>query len=56
MCAAHWPRVAFDGDVGAFSTKCFRALEHHLVMAYGEIMPELEMLARTLHIQLTLMK
>ena len=50
-------RVAFDGDVGAFLDEMLsRGWEHHLIMAYGEIVPELEMLARLLRIPLTVMK
>jgi L-fucose isomerase-like protein len=50
-------RVAFDGGVGAFLDEMLaRGWEHHLIMAYGEIVPELEMLARLLRIPLTVMK
>ena len=47
-------RVAFDGDAMAFLNEMLRnGWEHHLVMAYGEIMPELEMLCRALNVPLT---
>jgi len=44
-CARHIARVAFDADVGAFLDEMLsHGWEHHLIMAYGEIVPELEML------------
>ena len=47
-------RAKFDTDAGAFLDELLsNGWEHHLVMAYGEILPELEMLARGLHIPLT---
>jgi L-fucose isomerase-like protein len=50
-------RVAFDCDAMAFLNEMLsNGWEHHLVMAYGEIVPELEMLCRLLNIPLTLMK
>jgi L-fucose isomerase-like protein len=48
-------RVAFDGDVGVFLDEMLsHGWEHHLIMAYGEIMPELEMLCRALRVPLTI--
>ncbi len=44
-------RVIFDGDAGAFLDELLaNGWEHHLVLAYGEIVPELEMLCRALNI------
>jgi len=48
-------RVAFDGDVGVFLDEMLsHGWEHHLIMAYGEIVPELEMLCRALRVPLTI--
>jgi L-fucose isomerase-like protein len=48
-------RVHFDGDATAFLDEILNnGWEHHLVMAYGEILPDLEMLARAARIPLTL--
>jgi L-fucose isomerase-like protein len=50
-------RVAFDGDGMAFLDEMLsNGWEHHAVMAYGEIVPELELLARVLRIPLTVIK
>jgi L-fucose isomerase-like protein len=50
-------RVAFDGDGMAFLDEMLsNGWEHHVVMAYGEIVPELELLARVLRIPLTVIK
>jgi len=50
-------RVAFDCDAMAFLNEMLGdGWEHHLVMAYGEVVPELEMLCRSLNVPLTLMK
>jgi hypothetical protein len=50
-------RVRFDGDGMQFLDEILsNGWEHHLVMAYGEIVPELEMLARAMKIPLTVMK
>jgi len=50
-------RVAFDSNVVAFLDEMLsHGWEHHLIMAYGEIVPELELLCRTLHVPLTLVK
>jgi L-fucose isomerase-like protein len=50
-------RVKFDTDGAAFLDEILNnGWEHHLVMAYGEIVPELEMLARAMKIPLTVMK
>jgi hypothetical protein len=47
-------RVKFDGDGMAFLDEILsNGWEHHLVMAYGEIVPELEMLARALRVPIT---
>lgn len=46
-------RVIFDGDVSAFLDELLsNGWEHHLVLAYGEILPELEMLSRMLKVAL----
>ena len=48
-------RVAFDSNAMTFLDEMLsNGWEHHLVMAYGEIMPELEMLCRTLNVPLTI--
>ena len=48
-------RVAFDSNAMAFLHEMLsKGWEHHLVMAYGEIVPELEMLCRTLNVPLTI--
>jgi len=48
-------RVEFDGSVSTFLDELLaNGWEHHLVMAYGEIVPELEMLARALNVPLTM--
>jgi L-fucose isomerase-like protein len=48
-------RIKFDGDAGTFLDELLtNGWEHHLVMAYGEIVPELEMLARMIKIPLTI--
>jgi L-fucose isomerase-like protein len=50
-------RVAFDSNVAAFLDEMLsHGWEHHLIMAYGEIAPELELLGRMLHVPLTLVK
>ncbi len=50
-------RVQFDADGSAFLQEILsNGWEHHLVMAYGEIIPDLERLARTLQIPLTVVK
>jgi len=50
-------RVAFDCDAAAFLDEMLsNGWEHHLVMAYGEIVPELEMLCRLLNVPLTLIQ
>ena len=50
-------RVAFDCDAMAFLNEMLsNGWEHHLVMAYGEIVPELEMLCRSMNVPLTLVK
>lgn len=47
-------RVKFDNDGAAFLDEILsNGWEHHLVMAYGEIVPELEMLARAMKVPLT---
>lgn len=47
-------RVQFDSNGSAFLDEILsNGWEHHLVMAYGEIVPELEMLARAMKIPLT---
>ncbi|MBI5303252.1 MAG: hypothetical protein HY868_14050 [Chloroflexi bacterium] len=47
-------RVKFDNDGTAFLDEILsNGWEHHLVMAYGEIVPELEMLARVMKVPLT---
>jgi L-fucose isomerase-like protein len=47
-------RVEFDGAAMAFLNEMLsNGWEHHLVMAYGEIVPELEMLAHALDVPLT---
>lgn len=47
-------RVKFDTDGAAFLDEILsNGWEHHLVMAYGEIVPELEMLARAMKIPFT---
>lgn len=46
-------RVKFDTDGAAFLDEILtNGWEHHLVMAYGEIVPELEMLARAMRVPL----
>ncbi len=48
-------RVKFDNDGMEFLHEILNnGWEHHLVMAYGEIVPELEMLARAMKIPMTL--
>lgn len=48
-------RVKFDKDGMEFLNEILNnGWEHHLVMAYGEILPELEMLARALQIPMTI--
>jgi L-fucose isomerase-like protein len=48
-------RVRFDNDGAAFLDEILNnGWEHHLVMAYGEIVPELEMLARAMQVPLTI--
>ena len=50
-------RVAFDSNAMAFLGEMLsNGWEHHLVMAYGEIVPELEMLCRSLNVPLTVVK
>ena len=47
-------RVRFDGDGMQFLDEILsNGWEHHLVMAYGEIVPELEMLARAMNVPIT---
>ncbi len=47
-------RVEFDSNAMAFLNEMLsNGWEHHLVMAYGEIVPELEMLAHALDVPLT---
>ncbi len=47
-------RVQFDRDGVSFLNEILEnGWEHHLVMAYGEIIPELEMLARELQVPVT---
>ena len=47
-------RVAFDSNAMTFLDEMLsNGWEHHLVMAYGEIVPELEMLAHALDVPLT---
>jgi L-fucose isomerase-like protein len=47
-------RVRFDSNAMAFLNEMLgHGWEHHLVMAYGEIVPELEMLCRALNVPLT---
>lgn len=47
-------RVKFDSDAVAFLDEILsNGWEHHLVMAYGEIVPELEMLARAMKVPIT---
>jgi L-fucose isomerase-like protein len=47
-------RVKFDTDGMAFLDEILNnGWEHHLIMAYGEIVPELQMLARAMKIPLT---
>jgi L-fucose isomerase-like protein len=47
-------RVKFDRDANAFLDEILsNGWEHHLVMAYGEIISELEMLARALNVPMT---
>ena len=47
-------RVQFDCDGMAFLDEILsNGWEHHLVMAYGEIVPELELLARALKVPIT---
>jgi hypothetical protein len=47
--------IQFDTDGTAFLDEILNnGWEHHLVMAYGEIVPELEMLARAMKIPLTI--
>lgn len=48
-------RIQFDNDGTVFLDEILNnGWEHHLVMAYGEIVPELEMLARAMKIPLTI--
>ena len=50
-------RVKFDCDGMAFLDEILNhGWEHHLVMAYGEIVPALEMLAKALHVPITVVK
>jgi L-fucose isomerase-like protein len=50
-------RVKFDCAGSAFLDEILsNGWEHHLVMAYGEIVPELEMLARALPVPITVVK
>ena len=50
-------RVKFDGDAMEFLNEILNnGWEHHLVMAYGEIMPELEVLARAMKVPMTVVK
>jgi L-fucose isomerase-like protein len=47
-------RVKFDNDGMAFLDEILsNGWEHHLVMAYGEIVPELELLARAMKVPIT---
>jgi L-fucose isomerase-like protein len=47
-------RVRFDSDGMAFLDEILsNGWEHHLVMAYGEIMPDLRLLARAMKVPLT---
>lgn len=47
-------RVRFDGSGNQFLNEILtNGWEHHLVMAYGEIVPDLRMLAQTLGVPLT---
>ncbi len=47
-------RVRFDGNGDLFLYEILtNGWEHHLVMAYGEIVPDLRMLAQTLGVPLT---
>ena len=49
-------RIKFDSDAGAFLDELLsNGWEHHLIMAYGEILSELEMLARGLGAPITRM-
>jgi len=48
-------RVKFDTNGAAFLDEILNnGWEHHLVMAYGEIVPELEMLARASRVPITI--
>ncbi len=48
-------RVKFDSDGSAFLGEILtNGWEHHLVMAYGEIVPEMELLARAMNVPLTI--
>lgn len=48
-------RVQFDNDGSAFLDEILtNGWEHHLVMAYGEIVPELKLLARAMNVPLTM--
>jgi L-fucose isomerase-like protein len=50
-------RVELDGSAGAFLDELLtNGWEHHLIMAYGEIVAELEMLARALKVPLTVVR
>ena len=47
--------VKFDGDAGAFLEELLaNGWEHHVALAYGEILPEVAMLCRALNIPLTI--
>ena len=47
-------RVRFDNSAPAFLDEVLsNGWEHHLVMAYGEILPDLQFLARALGVPLT---
>lgn len=50
-------RVRFDSDANAFLDELLsNGWEHHVVMAYGELIPDLELLSRSLNIPLTVLK
>jgi hypothetical protein len=50
-------RVAFDGNAMAFLNEMLsNGWEHHLVMAYGQVVSELEMLCRVLRIPLAVVQ
>ena len=50
-------RVAFDSNAMAFLNEMLsNGWEHHLVMAYGQVVSELEMLCRVLRIPLTVIQ